>query len=145
MVLLRPQVIAAMKSPTIGARPSLSMEGTQLVSRGAVVWAKKAAWFRNQPYTAVYPHTGQIQVRLRFAEIASRAKGTKGLDPETGLPQAAALIYKEMSGYRAPDRIDPAKYPSKVRRTFRTAKELETLLRRRGREYVPAALPGAPR
>lgn len=99
----------------------------QLYGAGAMTWAKKAVILRNAPYTIENPHLGQIETRLHFARIASRAKGSKGLDPETGLPQAAAMIKKTMSGYRADHRLPEEAYPSKIRRTYHTASELEKL------------------
>lgn len=107
------------------------MSGIQLVGRGGVVWAKKAAWLRNQPYTAVLPHDGQIQVRIHFGNVASAGKGKKGLDPETGLTPAAAEVTKRMPGYKAPNRLSRP-YPSEIRHTFRIKSELEALARARG-------------
>jgi hypothetical protein len=120
-----------MREEAIAARHLLSQVGTQLVGRGEVTWAKKAAWLRNQPHTAVFPHNGQIETRIHFGELATGAKGMKGLDPATGLTPAAAKIMKEMKGYRAPSRLEEGKYPSKTQRTFRTVKELRKLLAKR--------------
>jgi len=131
MVLLRPQVVIAGTAGGMPSRPTLSMSGVQLVAQGGVIWAKKGAWLRNQPYTAVIPHNGQIQVRIHFGDLASAAKGRRGLDPETGLPQAAAEIAKRMPGYKAPNRLSRP-YPSEIRRTFRVKSELESLAKQRG-------------
>jgi len=125
-MLLRPQTIASMSDPVIAARPALSQVGVQLVRRGGVVWAKAGAWLRNQPFTAIFPHNGQIQGRLHFASLAHGGKGKKGLDPETGLPGAASEIAKRMPGYRAPARLSEP-YPSEIRHTFRTEAELKRL------------------
>ena len=65
---------------------------------------KLKVYVRKTPSTVTHPKDGQIETRLKFAEIASKAKGMKGLDPETGLPRAAALVMKEMKGYRAKNR-----------------------------------------
>ena len=112
--------------------PELST-GLQIVGKGRVTWAKKPFWLRNAPYTVgPWAHDGQIQVRLKFAEAARQAKGRKGLDPETGLPPAAAEVRRKLTGYRAPNRMDPATYPSKIRRTAYTAKDLEAIARARG-------------
>ena len=62
---------------------------------------KLKVYVRKTPSTVTHPKDGQIETRLKFAEIASKAKGRKGLDPDTGLPHAAALVMKEMRGYRA--------------------------------------------
>jgi len=124
-------------------RPALSTTGIQLVTRGRVTWAKKAAWLRNPPYTVgPLAHDGQIEVRLAFAEAARQARGMKGLDPETGLPHAAAHVMRKLSGYMAPHRMDPARYPSKIRRTAYTASELESIARQRGLT-VPRGFPTA--
>jgi hypothetical protein len=125
-LLLRPQTIIAAQDPVIASRPALSQVGIQLVNRGGVVWAQKGAWLRNQPFTAVFPHNGQIQGRLHFASLAHAAKGKRGLDPETGLPGAASEIAKRMGGYRAPARLSKP-YPSEIRKTFRTEADLKRL------------------
>jgi len=112
--------------------PELSTS-LQLVGKGRVVWAKKMFWLRNAPYTVgPYAHDGQIEVRLAFADAAHQAKGSKGLDPETGLPQAAAHVKRKLTGYRAPHRLDPEKYPSRIRRTAFTEEDLKKEARARG-------------
>ena len=103
-----------------------SVSGIQLVAK-PVAWSKKPAYLRNQPYTAVRPHKGQIEGRVNFAEIASRHKGEKGF--KDGLPVIAYYIKKEMKGYRAPSRLSKEEYPSKARRTLHTAEELRAMLR----------------
>ena len=103
-----------------------SAAGVQLVTR-PVPWSKKPAYLRNQPYTAVTPHKGQIQARVNFGEIAKRHKGEKGF--KEGLPIIAYHIKSEMKGYRAPDRLPEEAYPSKVRHTFRTLEELKAMIR----------------
>lgn len=106
---------------------SVGASALQVYGAGGMTWSKKTVILRNAPYTIENPHLGQIEARLHFARLASRAKGSKGLDPETGLPQAAAMIHKSMKGYRADHRLPEEAYPSKVRRTYHTAAELEAL------------------
>jgi len=103
-----------------------SATGMQLVTR-PVAWSKKAAYLRNQPYTAIVPHKGQIEARLNLARIASAHKGEKGF--KEGLPIIAYHVKSEMKGYRAPSRLAEEEYPSKHRRTFHTASELEALVK----------------
>jgi len=132
VTLLRPTaVIAGMTG--VPSRADLSVSGIQLVGKGRVVWAKKPFWLRNPPYTVgPYAHDGQIEVRAQFGQIAHAAKGKKGLDPETGLTPAAAEVAKRMKGYKAPDRMAPEAYPSKLRRTFATLRDLEAEMAKRG-------------
>ena len=139
MTLLRPQTLIAGVSETPAPRSALSTVGVQLVSRGGVVWAKKAGWFRNPPYT-VGPaaHLGQLEVRLAFADAARQAKGSRGLDPETGLPHAAAHVMRKLRGYRAADSMRPEEYPSRIRRTAYTAEELRTILEEKARRKAAA-------
>ena len=132
MVLVRMTSIIAGLTGKPEARYELST-GLQLVGRGRVKWAKKAFWLRNAPYTVgPYAHDGQIEVRLKFAEAAHQAKGRKGLDPETGLPWAAAEVKRKLKGYRAPDRMSPEEYPSKIRRTAFTEEDLKAEAAKRG-------------
>jgi len=112
----------------------LSQVGIQVVSRGKVIWARKPMWLRNIPYTAVAPHRGQYEVRKRFAEIAKKAKGEKGIKmTDIGpLTPAAARIHEELKGYTAPHRMSPEEYPSRKQRTFHTVESLELYAKRRG-------------
>lgn len=131
MVLVRPQVIAAMVDPKPASRPEMSVSGLQLVSRGGVIWARKAIWRRNTPYTVgPYAHTGQLEIRTKFGDAAHQALGAVGLvDTKYGpLPPACKEVIDKVSGFRAPHRIDPAKYPSKLRRTAYTLAELKKIL-----------------
>jgi len=106
-----------------------SVAGIQLVTN-PVPWSKKPAYLRNQPYTVVTPHAGQIEARLELARIARAHKGAKGFIE--GLPAIAYYVKKEMKNYKAPSRLSPENYPSRHRRTLRTASELEAMLRARG-------------
>ena len=131
MVLVRLSQIMASVTGKPESRPELSA-GLQIVGRGRMTWAKKMFWLRNAPYTiGPWAHDGQLEVRIRFAEEASKAKGKEGIDPETGLPWAAAYVKKGLEGYRAPDRLSPDEYPSKIRRTMFTVDELKAELARR--------------
>jgi len=103
-----------------------SQLGIQLVTK-PVAWSKKAAYLRNMPYTAVTPHVGQIEARLKLSEIAKRHKGERGF--KEGLPIIAYHVKSEMAGFRAPHALAKEAYPSKERRTFHTAEELAKLLR----------------
>ena len=103
-----------------------SISGIQLVTK-PVPWSKKPAYLRNQPYTAVTPHKGQIQTRVEFGKKARAHKGEKG--KKEGLPIIAYYIKKEFKGYKAPDRLSEKEYPSKIRHTFHTLEELEAMLK----------------
>lgn len=103
-----------------------SVAGVQLVTR-PVAWSKKAAYLRNQPYTAISPHKGQIEARLKLASIAKAHKGEKGF--REGLPIIAYYVKTEMKDFKAPSRMAKKDYPSKARRTFHTASELEAMIR----------------
>jgi len=138
MVLVRPTVLmAAVGGGIFPRRSELVLYGMQLVSRGGVTWAEKAAWFRNVPVTAVYPTLGQMEIRVMFGRTASKAKGEKGLKTVTNpaskaygkqLPPAAATVANELTGRKAPHSLAPEEYPSKLRRTLHTMKELEEYL-----------------
>lgn len=132
MVLVRPTVITAALTGTFPARPALPLFGMQIVSRGNVHWAEKAAWFRNVPYTAVYPHDGQIEARIRFGELAREAKARGEINKVSKrlgkwLPGAAAYIADNMAGYRAPSAMPKEQWPSTTKRTLRTLEELKSM------------------
>ena len=87
------------------SRPELST-GLQIAFRKRMTWTSKPYWIKNAPYTVgPYAHDGQLEVRIRFGEIASKAKGKKGLAPD-GLPWAAHFIKQAhpegLKGYKAP-------------------------------------------
>jgi hypothetical protein len=138
MTLLRPQTVGKMFDEKPMSRRELSLYGLQLVRLGGLAkWVfRKPMIFRNPPYTVgPYAHDGQLEVRLKFAEVAHGAEGSKGIVyvDELGryLTAPAAHIYKAMKGYRAPSRLDPAKYPSKVHRTAYTEADLRKILEER--------------
>jgi len=109
------------------SRAQASAMGVQLVTR-PVPWSKKPSYIRNQPYTAVRPHEGQIQTRIHFGRLAKECKGMKGFG-EGGLPIVAAELKTRMKGFRAPAAMSKEMYPSKLRRTLHTVEELEAMLR----------------
>ena len=148
MVIVRPTTLMAAIGGAFPARHELAMFGIQIVSKGKVEWAKKAAWFRNVPYTAIYPHEGQIETRIQFGTLAKEAAsmsvdavaaacGGQVYDRARNLvlcngmvlPKVAAYIMAKMKGFRAPARLEPSQYPSKHRRTFHTIEELQRMQR----------------
>jgi hypothetical protein len=81
MTLLRPQTINLMADKRPLSRRELGLYGLQLVRLGGMAkWVfKKPMILRNPPYTVgPYAHDGQLEVRLKFAEVAHGAKGQQG-------------------------------------------------------------------
>jgi len=142
MVLLRPQtLLAAFGKPM--PRSNIGAKGVQIYAPGAMSWAKKALIIRNAPYTIENPTIGQMEARVHFAKIASKAKGMRGL--RNGLPGAASFIQEEMANYKADHSMPPEEYPSRQRRTFHTAEELRRILMKKlGKRPIPPTR-GAPR
>jgi hypothetical protein len=153
MVLVRPTTIMAMLKRELPPRNVLPFYGLQIVEKGDVWWAEKAAWFRNVPWRAISPTLGQLETRVRFAVLAKEAKA-RGLTGTKDKPAvsarlgrafvgAAAYIADNMVGWRAPHRLEPERYPSRIRRTWATAAEREVELKSeyaRRRETVPPEL-----
>jgi hypothetical protein len=143
MVLVRPAFVMAAVSMSMPPRSELALYGLQLVQKGNVI-AKKAAWFRNVPYTAWNPTTGQLEARYMFGMLAREAKargqvGTRDRPMvSTKLGEAfygsAAYIADNMKGWTAPHRLPPDQWPSRLRRTLRTLAGVEDELRARGVE-----------
>lgn len=87
-----------------------------------------ATFFRAKPKTAYRPTIPQIRVRLRFAEMAKRAKGRKfkadgkfasNLPSATNLPPAA-LEVKKMKGEQFGRSIKPKKWEIILAETLRS-------------------------
>jgi len=135
MVRLRPTVLVAGLSGGAIPASQLSMVGVQLVTAGRMTWSKKPVIIRNMPYTAVAPHPAQAAIRALLAQIASKAKGDKGLKNVDGktLPPAAALVYKwwkENRGGALHNEIKSLARGKVARRTARTAEDNLTIVRR---------------
>jgi len=64
-------------------------------------------FYRAIPYTAIFPHDGQIQTRLAFAGAAEKAKGRKGLCPCHQLPWAAHYVAVERANKTVPTPTPP--------------------------------------
>jgi hypothetical protein len=99
----------------------------QIYAPGGMWWSKKALIIRNAPYTIESPHPGQIEVRVRFGEIAREHKGERGF--KEGLPIIAWHIKDKLTGFKAPHRMKPEDYPSRKFRTVHTLDELKAKLR----------------
>jgi len=59
---------------------------------------------RAAPRTILFPMEGQLEIRMKFGELAKRAEGKKGLSP-LGIPWAAYFIKQGLKGYKAKRRI----------------------------------------
>jgi len=125
MALLRGSVVFAAALGAMPSRAAIPLTGVQLCR--APWWSKKPFYLRNPPYTILSPHEGQIQTRIHFGEIASKAKGSKGF--KDGLPAVAYAVKSEMKGWTAPARMAKEAYPSRARRTVHTLDELRAMLR----------------
>ena len=125
MAKLRAQTVMAGLSGKATAMNKIGAKGMYIRSVGGMWWVKKGgAILANLPYTIESPHEGQIQTRLEFAGIASQTAGQK-------LGRRLKLIGDHMYGYRAPGRMNPDEYPSKIKRSFHTARELERMLKKK--------------
>jgi len=138
MTLVRPSVLMAALGGAFPGRQELALTGMQIVGKGNVRWAKKSAWFRNVPVTAVYPTVAQMEVRVAFANMAREAKeknmtGTRAKPAyskrlEREFVGAAAYIADNFYGFKSANRKSPEEYPSRLRKTLHTADELEAIL-----------------
>jgi hypothetical protein len=74
-----------------------SLQDVQVVTRHN---PKTTTYLRAVPYTAFFPHNGQVEIRTLFAEVAEKAKGKEGLCSCHRLPWAAHYVLEETSGFR---------------------------------------------
>ena len=122
---IRPQTIVAGLSGKATPMNNIGAKGFYIQSVGGRWWVKKSgAILANLPYTIESPHLGQIETRLEFARVSSQTAGMP-------LAKRLEVISKNMSGYRAPDRMNENEYPSRVKRSFHTTRELEAMLRKK--------------
>ncbi len=132
---IRPQTIVAGLTGKATPMNNIGAKGFYIQSVGGRWWVKKkGAILANLPYTIESPHLGQIETRLEFARISSQTKGMP-------LGERLRIISENMRGYRAPDRMVETEYPSKIKRSFHTARELEAMLRKKtgiGKKYETA-------
>jgi len=126
MVLMAgPKILSALTGAVV-PRSQLVIYGMQLVSRGNVRWARKAAWFRNPPYTAINPTKMQAVVRVAFGEFMQRyGKGKTGVvETDIGpLPAPAAELHNRKAEFR--ELI--ARYAAAIGATKKTVKARRTL------------------
>jgi len=146
MTVIRGQVLLAGTSEKLDPRHRITVSGVQVVRSGGMWWAKKPAFLRNIPWTAVSPHLGQLETRIHFGHLAKEAKATGRVgtrtSPYRGFVGAAGYIQETMKGYRAADRMDPEEYPSRRRRTIHTLEELERMLEEKTGRPLPAPARG---
>ena len=69
-----------------------SLEDVQVVTRQK---PKTTTYLRAVPHTAFFPHNGQVEVRILFAEAAQKATDKEGLCPCHRLPWAAHYVLEE--------------------------------------------------
>jgi len=72
-------------------------------------------YVRAAPVSIRHPTDAQLVQRLRFAEVARRAKGKRGLAPD-GLPWAAHMVKEQLKGVEAPRGLRKEKVPEWRRR-----------------------------
>jgi len=104
-----------------GATPmnKIGAKGFYVKSAGGMWWSKKPVIIANLPYTIESPHVGQIETRIHFAEVASKTRGMP-------LAERLEVMRRELTGYRAPDAMNPADYPSK--QSYHTVDQLKAML-----------------
>lgn len=119
---LRPQTFVAGLTGSVGPMNKVGAKAVVVKGAGGMWWSKKPIIFSNAPYTIENPHLGQIETRIHFAEVASRTRGMP-------LAQRLEVMKKELRGYRAPDALNPADYPSK--QGYHTVDQLRAMLEKK--------------
>jgi hypothetical protein len=119
MALIRPDAVV---TSTAGVSRS-TYSGVAIQKIKPVRWAKKVIILRNQSPRVVDPSLAQLDVRIKFGEIAHAHKGACSGFPG-GLPGAASYIQAELTGYR----VDPArKLKSYARPTLHNLDQLKAM------------------
>jgi hypothetical protein len=113
----------------IAGAHSRRARGASFIQLARAPWfAKKPFVLRNAPYTIVAPHMGQVEQRIALAETAKVAHEQGQINIE-GLPGAAGFVKITLKDKKRPHRMEPAKYPSRIQRTYHTYDELLKILR----------------
>ena len=146
MVMVKPQFVMAAVTGASVRRAELPIYGLQLVSRGGIRWAKKAAFWRNAPYTAVEPTPLQLATRIALGEFMRQyGKGRTGVvETDIGpLPAPAAILHERKDEFNALKErwaatigARPKTTPSQ--RTYHNIEQLKQMARRMGRGKAPA-------
>jgi len=111
MTMVRGGVVLAGAQLAMPSRQQ--MASTSMILKKAPWWSRKPMLLANVPFTAVYPHLGQAEIRVAFADAAEAQRGKSGF--VDGLPAVAAGVRAMMKGEKAPHRLSPEAYPSRVR------------------------------
>ena len=119
-MLVKPGVLLAAGMGVGMSRPQLSSMGIQIIR--PVAWSKKALVLRNQPFTAVHPTVGQMDVRIKFGETAHSLKGTTG--KINGIPAVAYKMGEAMRGFHASKIMSKEEY---TRGTAHTVEQLRAM------------------
>ncbi|WP_297553036.1 hypothetical protein [Thermococcus sp.] len=131
MAKIRPQTLVAGLAGKATPMNNIGAKGFYIQSVGARWWVKKSgAILANLPYTIESPHKGQVDVRVKFGEIAHETKGMP-------LAERLRVIRERMSGYKSPYAMNPEEYPSK-KRGYHTLAQLKAMLgetEAKGRTY----------
>ena len=141
MTLVRAQVVMSAASKP-GLASKIGCSGLQIVGAGRMSWARKHVFLKNPPYTIESPSTAQMRQRIKFGEAAGGARGQHGLDPETGLPPAAAATHRGAAG--SSGGLPPEQWPSRVQTGFHSLEQLRAKLaqQERGGGYAPGPTRG---
>ncbi|MEM0162734.1 MAG: hypothetical protein QXO62_06700 [Thermoproteota archaeon] len=130
MTVLRASVILAGFLGKFGRAGEDKVYG--VIVKRSVPWAKKPITLSNMPFTAIYPHPRQAEVRYeKFPEFVASAKGTRRWESLRG------------KSYR--DKLTLPKLPEdkKAKGTYRTAKDGLKILEKY-KATAAAAAPAAP-
>lgn len=106
-------------------RDKVGAKAVQVYSAGRMVWSKKPIIIRNAPHTIENPTLGQMEIRIKFGELAKEAKGCIGLDD--GLPCVAKYIKDNKDKLKTQYSLPKEEYPSRVKRSFHTLDELKKM------------------
>lgn len=110
-----------------GLASKIGCSGLQIVGAGRMSWSRKHVFIKNPPYTIESPSIAQIRQRIKFGQAATGARGQRGLDPETGLPPAAAATHRGAAG--SSGGLPPEQWPSRVQTGFHSMEQLAAMER----------------
>jgi len=138
MALLRASVVMAgtFGQGSVTPRRNLGASNALVIS-ATPYWSKRPAVIKNAPYTIDNPSTAQLDIRIKFGDLAKEAHNT-GQIRLFGLPGAAGYIQEKLTNAHGMGALPKGQWASSQRHTLHT---LEELKKRAGRAGTVATTP----
>jgi hypothetical protein len=127
MALLRASVVMAgtFGQGSTTARRNLGASNALVIS-ATPFWSKRPAVIKNAPYTIDHPSRAQLDIRIKFGDLAVEAHNTRQVNLY-GLPGAAGYIQQKLTNAHGAGALPKGQWPSSQKHTLHTLAELKKM------------------